>query len=77
MPSRKHSASLRQWLDQMISQPVGSGQLISKNSIDFTDERVREFTEDEMNKNRAFLDVSSQIAEMKYILKVISACIEY
>lgn len=70
MPSRNHDSALKQWLDQMISRPGGPEQLVSKAPADFTDSRVREFTGDETDKNRAFLDVSSKMAEMKYMLQV-------
>ena len=70
MPARKHSSELHQWLDQMISRRGGPEQLVSKTAIDFADRRVREFTENETDKNRAFLSVSNKMAEMMYMLKV-------
>jgi hypothetical protein len=73
MPSRKHAGALQQWLDQMIRQPGGPEQLASKSHVDFVDSRVREFTEDETDKNRSFLSVSNKMAEMEYVLKVKSA----
>ena len=75
MPSRKYSGALHQWLDQMIIQPGGPELLVSNTSIDFEDRRVREFTEDETVKNRAFLNVSNKMAKMKHMLKVISTSI--
>jgi len=77
MPSRKHSDVLHQWLDAMISQPGGAEQLISGSPVDFTDNRVREFTKEETTKNRDFLDVSSDVAKMKHRLKVTSVFVEY
>ena len=73
LPAMKHASVLQQWLDQMISQSGGPEQLVSKTDVDFTDRRVREFTEDETDKNRKFLGVSGNMAEMKYMLKVTSA----
>jgi len=43
--------------------------LVSKTPIDFSDRRVREFTEDETGKNRAFLGVSNNMTQMQYMLK--------
>jgi hypothetical protein len=73
MPSLNHVNALQQWLDQIISRPGGPEQLVSNAPADFTDSRVREFTGDETDKNRAFLDVSSKMAKMKYLLQVTSA----
>ncbi|KIM84868.1 hypothetical protein PILCRDRAFT_817672 [Piloderma croceum F 1598] len=71
MPSGKHSDVLHQWLDEMISQPGGAEQLVSGSPVDFADLRVREFTEEETFKNRDFLNVSCDVANMKHILKEI------
>jgi hypothetical protein len=78
MPSRKHSDILHKWLDNMISQPGGTEQLISGSPVDFADHRVREFTEEETTKNRDFLNVSTQVAELEHLLlKVTSVPMEY
>ena len=77
MPSRKHTSELQKWLDQMISQPGSLEHLVSKTSVDFADRRVREFTEDETNKNRAFLGVSDNMTQMQYMLKVQSISLNF
>jgi len=69
MPSRRHAGELQQWLDRIISQPGGPENLVSHTPFDFTDQRVRELTEDETEKNRDFLDVSNKMAQMKFMLK--------
>jgi hypothetical protein len=70
MPSRKHSLELQQWLDQMINRPGGAEPLISEKPVGFSDDRVREFTEDETDNNRTFLEVSRELVDLKDELQV-------
>jgi hypothetical protein len=74
---RRHCHLLHQWLDAMISQPGSAERLISGSPVDFTDNRVREFTKEETTKNRDFLAASSDVAEMEDMLKVTSVFVEY
>jgi hypothetical protein len=77
MPSSKHSNVLHQWLDEMISLSGSAKKLISGSPVDFADSRVREFTKEETDKNRDFLNASSDMENMKHMLKVTSVFVEY
>lgn len=70
MPSRKHGSELQNWLDNAISKPGGPEALASEEPVNFDDERVRVYTEDEVSQNRAFLEASRKVTEVSYMMKV-------
>lgn len=64
------SDELQDWLDQQISTPGAADQLVGKSPVNFSDARVREFLDGELEQNREFLVQSGKIAEWNHVLKV-------
>ena len=69
-PPRKQSIQLREWLDGVITRPGAAEQSVSKSPVDFSDARVRVYTEEDTDQNRTFLQLGTQIAGLNHLLKV-------
>lgn len=64
------AATLGDWMDSLISQRNALKALADTKPVDLEDIRIREFSKEETELNRAYIKMGTDIKATKPILKV-------